>query len=190
MKWGGGRATRVLPIHGEVAAQRPEGPTVEPAWRGAGGAESLTSWLALGLMLGDGAAMTARRTRVTRRMRKSLNLTESWVWSRLRGRQLEGWKFRRQQPIGPYYVDFYCPAARLVVEIDGPNHDFDERWAYDQRRQAWLEAEGYRVLRINIDDPDVDLDEVIDCIYVELTEREQLGFTQRPHRPAAPGTSP
>ncbi len=65
--------------------------------------------------------------------------TELRIWIRLRGRKLDGWKFRRQQPIGEYYVDFYCPAAKLVVEIDGPTHDYTPS-AYDMRRQAWLEA--------------------------------------------------
>ena len=54
------------------------------------------------------------------------------IWVRLRGRRLDGWKFRRQQPIDEYYVDFYCAAAKLVVEIDGPSHQ-DERAAYDVR---------------------------------------------------------
>ena len=75
------------------------------------------------------------------------------VWIRIRGRQLDGWKFRRQHPIGPYFVDFYCPAARLVVEVDGPSHD-ESVWAYDMRRQASLEADGYRVLRISVHDID------------------------------------
>jgi len=50
--------------------------------------------------------------------------------------------FRRQQPIGPYFVDFYCHAARLAVEIDGPVHWDEAQSAYDLRRQAWLESEG------------------------------------------------
>jgi len=67
---------------------------------------------------------------------------ERRIWSRLRRRQVDGWKFRRQHPIGPYFVDFYCPAAKLVIEFNGLSHDDDRQWAYDQRRQAWLEAQG------------------------------------------------
>ena len=123
-------------------------------------------------------------------MRQSMNHTEVRMWACLSGRKLDGWKFRRQHPIGPFYVDFYCPAARLVIEVNGPAHDSDARWAYDRRRQAWLEAEGYRVLRVIVEDIDDDIDEVMGSIYGELLERERCGFRKRPHPPAAPGTSP
>jgi very-short-patch-repair endonuclease len=123
-------------------------------------------------------------------MRTSMNSTELLIWSRLRGRQVDGWKFRRQHPIGPYFVDFYCASARLVVEIDGPDHGFEPRIAHDQRRQAWLEAQGYRVLRINVSEISSSLDDVMEWIYIELLDQEARGFARRPHRPAAPGTSP
>src|SRR2546423_13443627 len=58
--------------------------------------------------------------------------------------------FRRQQPIGPYFVDFYCHAARLAVEIDGPVHWGKAQSAYDLRRQAWLEFEGKGVVRVQV----------------------------------------
>jgi len=94
--------------------------------------------------------------------------TEALIWTRLQGRKLEGWRFRRQKPIRLYFVDFYCPAARLVVEIDGPVHDHETRWAYDARRKAWLEAEGYRVLTIPASDIGGDLSEVMDTIWANL----------------------
>ena len=96
--------------------------------------------------------------------------TEARVWVRLRGRQLGGWRFRRQNPIGPYYADFYCPATRLIVEIDGEVHDHDVTAAYDQRRDAWLRAEGYSVLRVPARDVDRDLDEVMHTIFETLEE--------------------
>jgi very-short-patch-repair endonuclease len=71
------------------------------------------------------------------------------MWSHLKGRQMSGWKFRRQAPIGRYAVDFVCYAARLIVELDGDSHDGDDaKVAYDQMRQVWLETQGYRVLRL------------------------------------------
>jgi very-short-patch-repair endonuclease len=94
--------------------------------------------------------------------------TEWRVWLRLKGRQLAGWKFRRQHPIGPYVADFCCLAARLVVELDGPEHGNDPAEAYDQRRTEWLESEGYRVMRLPVSLVDDDLDSVIDSIYRQL----------------------
>jgi very-short-patch-repair endonuclease len=125
-----------------------------------------------------------------RRLRANMNATELLVWSRIRGRQLDGWKFRRQHPIGPYVVDFYCPAARLIVEIDGPAHGFDEQWAYDVRRQAWLESEQYQVLRVTVENISRSLDDALATIYYALLERENSGCLRRPHPPASPGTSP
>lgn len=122
-----------------------------------------------------------------------MGATEWRVWQRLRLGALDGWRFRRQHPIGPYYVDFYCPAARLVVEVQGPVHDFDVQGAYDKRRTAWLEADGFRVLEIRVEDIDSDLDEVIDGIHAELIQRAQEGFRQyrpQPHRRPAGDTSP
>ena len=63
---------------------------------------------------------------------------------------MNGWKFRLQAAIGPYVVDFVCHAARLIVELDGSSHDGgDAQVAYEQRRQAWWESQGYRVLRLS-----------------------------------------
>ncbi len=119
-------------------------------------------------------------------MRTSMNSTELLIWSKLRRREVDGWKFRRQQPIGPYLVDFYCPAARLVVEIDGPVHLDEAQWSYDLRRQDWLEANGYRVLRFPVAEVTRSLGDVIATIYEALRDSEDAGHIRRPHRPAAP----
>jgi very-short-patch-repair endonuclease len=96
--------------------------------------------------------------------------TEWSVWLRLRGRQVEGQKFRRQHPIGPYFADFYCPAVRLVVEIDGAFHGDDEPTPYDQRRTAWLEADGYHVIRFFTGEVEEDLDAVVDGIRAAILQ--------------------
>jgi very-short-patch-repair endonuclease len=70
---------------------------------------------------------------------------ERVLWGRLRKRQLKGCSFRRQYPLGRYIVDFICLQQRLVIEVDGGQHN-DQR-AYDAMRTTWLEAQGYRVLR-------------------------------------------
>jgi len=84
---------------------------------------------------------------LARELRKRLTPAEKLVWDRLRKRQLKGLKFRRQHPIGPYIVDFYCAALRLVVEIDGGYHQ--ERGEEDAERSAYLRDEGYHVVRFD-----------------------------------------
>ncbi|HEY3845854.1 MAG TPA: DUF559 domain-containing protein [Acetobacteraceae bacterium] len=79
-----------------------------------------------------------------RRMRHDPTPAEKLIWQRLRNHRLESLKFRRQTPLGPYIVDFYCASARLVVEIDGISH-IDAQ--IDATRDAWMQAQGIRVLR-------------------------------------------
>ncbi|HWW11220.1 MAG TPA: endonuclease domain-containing protein [Brevundimonas sp.] len=70
------------------------------------------------------------------------------MWTRLRGRRLAGLRFRRQHPIGPYILDFYCDELRLAVEVDGQSHAPPDRIAHDQRRTAWLSTQDIRVVRL------------------------------------------
>jgi very-short-patch-repair endonuclease len=80
-----------------------------------------------------------------RRLRRDATDAEKALWRYLRNRSAGGGKFRRQQPIGPYIVDFVCLNARLVIEVDGGQHAVT--LAADTQRTAFLEKEGYRVLR-------------------------------------------
>ncbi|WP_083931206.1 endonuclease domain-containing protein [Kaistia granuli] len=89
-----------------------------------------------------------RQLSFARTMRRNMTEAELRLWLRLRARGAEGLKFRRQVPIGPYIVDFLCAERRLVIEIDGSQHFSDEAMAADVRRTAWLEARGFRVLRL------------------------------------------
>jgi len=82
-----------------------------------------------------------------RALRRAMSPPEAALWQILRARP-GGLKFRRQHPAGPYVLDFYCPAARLAIEIDGIAHEMGANPERDERRDAWLEAQGYRVLRI------------------------------------------
>jgi very-short-patch-repair endonuclease len=77
---------------------------------------------------------------------------ERVLWMLLRGRRFAGWKFRRQAPCGDYVVDFFCPSARLVVELDGAQHGAPEQAAFDAARTADLEAVGLRVVRVWVGD--------------------------------------
>ena len=98
------------------------------------------------------AQKNPRRNRLKRKfaraLRSEMTGAEHTLWSYLRRKQIGGLRFRRQQPIGPYIVDFYCPAASLIVELDGGQHTEQARRLYDDARTQWLESEGYHVLRI------------------------------------------
>ena len=84
------------------------------------------------------------RTRA-RQLRKDVTEAELALWRHLRLRQLRGCKFRRQQPIGNYIVDFVCFEKRLIIEVDGGEHSAQA--AYDSERDTWLESQGFSVVR-------------------------------------------
>jgi len=92
---------------------------------------------------GEGAVQTLLRH--ARDMRLAPTPAERKLWRGLRNHQIAGLKFRRQMPLGPYIVDFFCASARLVVEVDGVSH-IDA--PADVVRDAWLKRQGIRVLRI------------------------------------------
>ena len=85
-----------------------------------------------------------KTTERARALRLNATKAELKLWNKLRGRALNGHKFVRQQSIGPYYVDFMSRERRLIVEVDGGQHNVSER---DSIRTAWLSQRGYRVLR-------------------------------------------
>ncbi|MBS0214112.1 MAG: endonuclease domain-containing protein [Proteobacteria bacterium] len=93
---------------------------------------------------------------------------ERHLWRCLRGRHVEGFRFRRQVPPGPYVVDFVCPQAKLVVELDGGQHG--DQVAYEQARTASLSAQGYRVIRFWNHDVLARTEAVLDEIHRELTK--------------------
>ncbi len=80
-----------------------------------------------------------------RELRAQMTDAEVHLWMRLRGKQIHGHYFRRQVPIGSYVADFVCVKAHLIIEVDGSEHLSAAKW--DQKRTAWLQSRGYRVLR-------------------------------------------
>lgn len=80
-----------------------------------------------------------------RALRAQMNDAETLMWQQLRGRRFQGFKFRRQRPLGPYILDFVCLEAGLVIEIDGGQHA--EQLAYDQARTALIESHQLTVIR-------------------------------------------
>ncbi len=85
-----------------------------------------------------------------RSLRRESPIPERILWGLLRGRRLAGWKFRRQQPVGPYVADFLCDEAKLVVELDGMTHV--GQGARDDARTRFMEAQGLTVIRFSNDD--------------------------------------
>jgi very-short-patch-repair endonuclease len=96
-------------------------------------------------------ATDKRLLRLAREQRANNVNAEAMLWRIVRDRRCAGHKFRRQMPLGDYIVDFVCPEQRLVVEIDGPSHGSDEQRLRDQKRDTWLAANDFRVLRLNND---------------------------------------
>lgn len=123
------------------------------------------------------AAGTEALARV-RQLRRDMTLAEKLLWSRLRDRRLEGFKFRSQVWLGSFIADFYCWEAKLIVEVDGAQHA--ERIGYDLVRTRRLAREGYEVLRFWNNEVLQDLDSVVTFIRAELLER-----VPSPSRPAA-----
>jgi very-short-patch-repair endonuclease len=83
-----------------------------------------------------------------RDLRRSLTLPEGLLWTRLRGRRLADLRFRRQHPVGPYILDFYCDEVRMAVEVDGQSHAHPDRIAHDERRTSWLSEQNITVVRL------------------------------------------
>ena len=100
----------------------------------------------------------------SRQLRRDATPAERKLWAVLRGALLDGFKFRRQQRLGPYFGDFVCQSLRLVIEIDGDTHDGARAQARDARRTAFLEHEGYRVIRFTNADVMKNLDGVVGAI--------------------------
>ncbi|HSV02447.1 MAG TPA: DUF559 domain-containing protein [Phenylobacterium sp.] len=83
-----------------------------------------------------------------RRLRKEMSLPEVLLWKRLRGREAGKPVFRRQHPIGPYVLDFFCASARLCIEVDGGSHGFGQRPQGDRRRDIFLIDQGICTVRV------------------------------------------
>ncbi len=101
-----------------------------------------------------------------RRLRKDTTDAERKLWSALRHKQLDGLKFRRQVPIGDFVADFASLSARLIVEVDGGQHDTERE--KDAARTAWLSSRGYRVIRFWNNDVLANLEGVVRTIRAAL----------------------
>jgi very-short-patch-repair endonuclease len=115
---------------------------------------------------------------LARELRNDPTPAEARLWKYLRRKQVDGWRFRRQHVFDRFIVDFYCPSARLVIEVDGPIHD--QQREYDALRTEFLESLGLRVLRFENEDVFQNIEGVLTVIGEALTT---------PDLPLAPSTA-
>ena len=108
-------------------------------------------------------------TTKARELRNNSTDAERRLWQKLKRRQIAGVKFRRQQPIGPYIVDFVCFERRVAVEVDGGQHS--EQLHQDEQRTHWLEAQGYRVLRFWNNDVLANTEDVAQAVFDAVEKR-------------------
>jgi len=107
---------------------------------------------------------TSRLTPRSRELRQSGGLAEDHLWARLRGGAVDGWKVRRQHPVGRFVVDFACVPLRLVIEIDGGVHERDDVVLNDHYRQQEIEVLGWTVVRFTNDEALTDPSRIDDAI--------------------------
>ncbi len=100
-----------------------------------------------------------------RELRKRMTDAETLLWHCLRGKRLDGFRFRKQHPIGRYVLDFYCVSKKLAIELDGGQHNTPEGLAQDRERTAWLSAQGIRVVRFGNREVLSNLEDVLDRIW-------------------------
>ncbi len=99
-------------------------------------------------------------------LRKNSTIQEQKLWSLIRNKQLKGLKFTRQYPIGNYIVDFACRKEKIIIELDGGQHNEEENIKYDIKRTKYLEGLGYRVIRFW----NTDIDNNIEGVYERLID--------------------
>ena len=104
-------------------------------------------------------------TQASRDLRKNMTEAEQLLWSRLRSKQLLGLQFYRQKPLLNYIVDFYCPAANLVIECDGSQHFTEDGLEADRIRDEALAQLGLKVLRFDNGQVMGQIDDVVDLVY-------------------------
>lgn len=105
---------------------------------------------------------------ISRRLRSNMTDAERHIWAKIRIKQLHGCQFYRQKPIGDYIVDFFCPRAKLVIEIDGSHHLVGETIEYDRIRDDYLSSLGLRVLRFTNADVLTCIEGVVESIENEI----------------------
>ena len=116
-------------------------------------------------------------------LRSHMTLAEIILWSRLRSKKIAGHKFRRQQPIFNYIVDFYCDELKLIIEVDGEIHSLNEKPKSDLKRDNILKINGYHIIRLSNFEVETELNHAINKIISYISEN--LSPFQGDHRGSA-----
>jgi very-short-patch-repair endonuclease len=132
--------------------------------------EALSAYLSVKRRVGRSGRLTEKPAEIARArardMRGAMTDAERKLWGQLNRKQMLGVRFRRQVPLGHYIVDFVCLPARLVVEVDGGQHTVER----DAARSAWLESQGFVVLRFWNGDVLTGIDRVVETIHARVAE--------------------
>jgi very-short-patch-repair endonuclease len=110
------------------------------------------------------AVVSERQRSRAKQLRQTMTRAETLLWRHLKANRMDGVGFRRQTPIGSYVVDFVCFSSKLIIELDGESHDFEERQKSDQRRDAFFATEGFQVLRFTNERVMSNLEGVVEAI--------------------------
>lgn len=113
--------------------------------------------------------MRNKLIKLAKKLRKNQTLHEDRLWYFLRDKRFDDFKFVRQFPVGRYITDFCCRKKKLIIELDGGQHNEDKQIELDKVRDEYLRKRGYRILRIWNNELDENLDGVLDEIYYRLT---------------------
>jgi very-short-patch-repair endonuclease len=116
---------------------------------------------------------------LAKQLRKNNTRAEKFLWQLLRNRNFEGYKFRRQHPIGKYVSDFYCHQSRLDIESNGEIHENEDQKKYDSERDEFMEGFGLKILRINNEDLFNDQKKVLNLILKYLQDPLPLPLFQK-----------
>ena len=127
---------------------------------------------------------------LARRLRRTLTLPEALLWKGLKARRQEGLHFRKQHPLGPYVLDFYCSRARLCIEVDGQSHGTTDRPIRDAHRDEWLRRQGVETLRLRAGLVLEDIDAALSM--VRTTARSRIAAPKQflPPGGGGPGQGP
>jgi very-short-patch-repair endonuclease len=117
-------------------------------------------------MLNDVFITSNRAKGLAKHLRKRMTSGEALLWQKLRDYRLDGYKFRRQVPLGPYIADFLCVEKKLIIEIDGASHGFPEAQRHDQVRSEYFQAQHFTVIRFRNDHVQGSIDDVLERIRI------------------------